>query len=355
MSGNNHESIKGKMIQQSVTGAKDIVGRVGRKKNRYVIRINTNSGKCMQYAYAFGRTKNIRLKIWEKSAEIRADTAKIYSPEDILSPESFLFADAIRKALLLQMLLYSNSMEIRKISVFVNGKAEPFTYGKDQHAPVYSLISGKLLRPVSEGWKNDSVIQTILSIPKSRYDGRTAALFAYLLSKSKNYESERFLHLWMAFNGMYGHISSISGEKDLTKESKQIGYLLRYYGLGKESLISKDNNSIGQEVSKILRHSDIEAFIREPLRKNIPVDLADAIQNTLNKSQTVASYDISVYGYLLTQFSYYFRCSIIHADKPLDLISYRNDHNLNCLRIINGLLEEFLDEHLPELFIENKK
>ena len=116
------------------------------------------------------------------------------------------------------------------------------------------------------------------------------------------------------------------------------------------SIDSKDNNSIGQEVSKILRHTDVADFITHPLKNNIPADFAENIRNCLNKSQSIGAYDISVYGYLLAQFSYYFRCNIIHADKPLNLISYKDDHNLNCLRIINGLLEEFLDEHLTDIF-----
>ncbi len=324
-------------------------------KNRYYIQINSAYGESYRLSYSYGATKNVMLRVGRNFAEIRVSLSRLFTAEDILSSDTYLFPDAIRKALLLQMVLFSNSMNIRKIKITVNGKAETCIYSADHHAPVYQLISGKFVRPIPAAWNQEPITGYILSNPKSNYDMRTAALFSYILSKSKKYESERFVNLWMAFNGMYGCIDSLVPlRRGKRKEYEQIVLLMQIYQIGKEALISIDNNSVGQEVSKILRHTDITDFIAQPSKNNIPADFAENIRNCLNKSQTIGVYDISVYGYLLAQFSYYFRCNIIHADKPLDLISYKDDHNLNCLRIINGLLEEFLDEHLPDIFDDKK-
>ena len=322
------------------------------KKNRYFIQINSAYGQSYRFSYNYGATKNIMLRVGMSFAEIRVNLSKLFTSEEILSSNTYLFPDAIRKALLLQMVLFSNSMNIRKIKITINGNTESFNYTPDYHSPVYQLISGPLKTSIPGTWSQGSVIDYILSNPKSNYDMRTAALFSYILSKSKKYESERFVNLWMAFNGMYGYIDSLVPlRKGKRKEYEQIVLLMKVYRLGKETLTSTDNNSVGQEVCKILRHTDAVDFIAHPSKDNIPNDFADNIRNCLNKGgQVIGAYDISAYGYLLTQFSYYFRCNIFHADKPLDLISYKDDHNLNCLRIINGLLEEFLDEHLPDIF-----
>ena len=51
-------------------------------------------------------------------------------------------------------------------------------------------------------------VEGILSKTKTTYDSRIASLYALICSKSKHYEAERFIYLWMAFNGMYGYFFS---------------------------------------------------------------------------------------------------------------------------------------------------
>ena len=80
------------------------------------------------------------------------------------------------------------------------------------------------------------------------------------------------------------------------------------------------------------------------------MELAAKIEETLKKPDSNAKFDITAYGYLLMQFSYYIRCNVIHADKPLALFSYKNDEEMIYLQVVNSLLDEFIGENLHRWF-----
>ena len=61
------------------------------------------------------------------------------------------------------------------------------------------------------------------------------------------------------------------------------------------------------------------------------------------------------YGFLLLKFPYKFRCNSIHSNKPVPLFSFRDEGNLGAFKLINKVLEDFLDNHLAEWFDENFK
>ena len=61
-------------------------------------------------------------------------------------------------------------------------------------------------------------------------------------------------------------------------------------------------------------------------------------------------YNLTAYGYLLTQLSYYFRCKIVHGSRPVLLFSHADNKELHALRVINDLLEEFIDDNLYAWF-----
>ena len=91
---------------------------------------------------------------------------------------------------------------------------------------------------------------------------------------------------------------------------------------------------------------------RDSLEHGIHVGIAQSIRSCL-LDKNGNSIDITAYGYLLGFFSYYFRCNIIHASKPVPLFSYVSEYELRCLRIINDLLEDFLDANLHKFFLES--
>lgn len=326
------------------------------KKHTHKIIINNPKANAMRFTYDFGNTKNIHILVARGFICIEAELGKIYDKKEMLSQNVHLFPDAIKKALLIHLVLFSAHIKIRIISVCIDGDSECIiNVAKGHTPPLYSMVIGKLNRPFSIKWNNVS-IEGILAQTKSSYDSRTAALFAFICSKCKQYESERFIYLWMAFNGMYNYFSYLVSDTHdsiiIKRENKQIRYLQCLFSLGNETIEDNDKKKIAQEVAALIKSESMN-ITRQFLESEDGKPLCEKIQLLLVRSKDEKPYKLTPYGYLLTQFSYYYRCNIIHASKPLVLFSYADESDICCLRAINSLLEEFIEDNL-NLWFDNK-
>lgn len=324
-------------------------------KHVHKIMINKQKGN-RHFTYDFGNTKNIFIDMSRNAICITAELTKVYDRAEMLSQGSYLFPDAIKKALMLHLILYSENINIKTISVQIDDDCETIVDTAQGHIPpIYSLVIGKLEHPFVTSWDN-TALQGILSQTKTKADSRMAALAAFIISKSKHFESERFIYLWMAFNGMYGFfakkISETHNDQPVKREYKQIIYMQELLGIGCETIQEEDKSIIAHEVIALIRRCSNEPATRNALEEGHYRELAAAIEDKLVRKETLKPYQLSAYGYLLTQFSYYFRCNLIHGNKPLALFSYADEVELKCLRMINGLLEEFMEENLHRWFDE---
>lgn len=317
-------------------------------KHLCFISFNTVSKQKQDYTYNFGNTKNVKISISKNAFSITAKMTKIYDKEEMLSGGTYLFSDAIKKAMLLHILKYSENLLIKTITFRIDDEEETLDFRKIP--VVYSLVEGKLERKLPKEWNAGGVSDFVLSQTKSSFDMRTSSLYAYICSKTKRYEAERFIYLWMAFNGMYGYFARMISEAynlPIKKENRQIRYLQKLYDLGDEAIGSEDEKrAVAQKVASLIVHST-EITSKENLESENGRDFCEKVKGALKKEDG-SFYNLTAYGYLLTQFSYYYRCSIIHANRPVSLFSFTNEADIVCLRTINNLLEEFIEENLPK-------
>lgn len=328
------------------------------EKHLHTIIFNSEPGKkAERFTYDFSSTKNVEIALSKDKISIKARLTKIYDHDEMLKSGVYLFPDAIKKAVLLHIILFSENIEIKKAAVQIDSD-EAVVY---DGCPVriYSMVTEKLKRRLPKEFSESETIRGILSKTKSSYDSRMASLFALICSKSKVFESERFVYLWMAFNGMYNYFASvIKDEKESEEEMKklnrlkheatQIRCMQELFGMGKDTILKEDKSRIANKVSGLLKYQ-----VQNPINKSSLAEeenLAKNISAYLVRNDGRSKYNLTAYGYMLTQFPYYFRCKIIHADEPLKLFCYEDDTGLKCLRIINDLLEEFTDENLPLWF-----
>lgn len=326
------------------------------EKHIYKIIINGPHSGTKKYTYNFGRTKSIDIFVAKGFICIKAKLNKIYDKREILSKDAYLFPDALKKALLIHLVLYSEQIEIKNVVVQIDEEIECIIDTSVDHAPLfYSMVTGRLLRPFCTEWTDDS-INGILYQKKSSCDSRIAALFAFICSKCKQYESERFLYLWMAFNGMYNYFAGLINDygnhnkKKGLQENLKLQYIQRLFSLGDEMVVKADKKRIAQGVSDLIKNR-VQPISRSYLESDEGQSFGDKIQPLLTKKNGQL-YKISPYGYLLIQFSYYYRCNLFHADKPLALFCYAEENDICCLRTINSLLEEFIDQNLSLWFSE---
>ena len=204
---------------------------------------------------------------------------------------------------------------------------------------IYSLITNKLLRSTGEGWNSDPVLQGIAACESSRL---IASLSAYLMSKSKTNVTERFLYLWMAMNGLYGHFAvrfkGCKGNND-THMHKEFAKLYGVNNLPDSSIADKLRNKADRVI-----YRNQERFA-ESLRLNKPELVEDF---TCFLVSDVGNTD--PYWYFLIRHSYSYRCRIFHANYQLKLLSKAEESEIVVLRALSDVIENFLDRNLPKWF-----
>ena len=368
------------------------------KNRRYTYEIIINpdkkkiSKKCFDkdsFFYDYGHTKNIELEIYEHSCAVIKVDMTVKKDASTLLMKNYLFKDALRKVFIVYLLINNTSLDVDSITVAVydnkikkksNKKNNPidiYRYNKNTKPIVYSMIQGELKHDIKGIWSKEE-IENMLNIKKSDEDRREAALISYLNSKSKEYESERFLYLWMAFNGMYGYLRGIvakeTGKKNFGKTETDQIVILQDFIIYENKLDIKSGRVVRNHAAKIA--NKIKPIIRkayptnseltkESLENGIHKALFQKIEkairnyyNTLSKDQKNNNKELlnlTGYTYLLTQFTYYFRCDYVHASKPIPLFLFAEDPDLIYLRIMNDILEEFLEHNLHAWFSNAKK
>ncbi len=314
---------------------------------RLVINDDDFSGKrTITYPFA-----NNKVDIIVKKGMANATTVigRDYSKVDITSTYVYkLMRDAISRINIIHTLKYGKSISINSLILYEYLDDEEICK-KELTAVINCFFSyGTLIGKIPETLNNEGNLKKVVSNYKTKQAGREAAINAYLFSKTKLYPPEKFIYLWMTLSGMYNCMF----KKDKESERATINKLLQYYNLGNEISTSKVRGKIAVKIRRLLDQSgnadSILAQLKNPndnILKNKMVTIFE--ENKLN--------DIQPYGYIITDYAYYYRCNIYHANKPLPLSLCRDDADYKSITVINKLLEEFLDDKLVNILKEEER
>lgn len=314
--------------------------------------------------YTYSRTKNIKLKVTKNGFFVQAEQGVIKEHEHLLNDA--LFKDAIKKALLLQLLKYGTCIEVKTLISSVDGTTKIILDNVNESI-VYSLCGLKLIRKLNLRWDNKAISKTVLDTPKSRYDRRFAATFALMMSNSKQYLTERFLYLWMSMNGLYGYIAEIgrncsTGRKKrwLGKEYAQLKLLslCMNYPYQADFVVDGDNKSdrVMLELEKIcvtIPVEETEAFLLSCKHNDSQNTYVAKIKDLLSEYHLENS--MHPYPLILIWLSYQIRCKYFHAENALPLLCFKDEHPLPALRICCHFMWDFLDKNLADWFIDNNR
>lgn len=204
------------------------------KKFHYLLYRGIKTKNSSILSYSFSNTSNIRISVSQRGFSVEVEQTVLRNPSEILS--NALFRDAIKKAVVIQMIKYN---QIANGDLYVEINGENYCIYKDnedsQEQLLYSMCGKKLLRKMKDNWTVAS-IHRLLNTTKSKADRLDAALDAFLISKSKEFETERFVYLWMAMNGLYGFVSEEAckyaddkkTKKWLSREASQIKFFTMF-------------------------------------------------------------------------------------------------------------------------------
>ena len=310
----------------------------------YRLQIN-NGAAGRKYSFSYASTRMISVTVGRTGAVISADLTKDYS-DDLDDPYiSNLLKEAVRRAALIYVIRYERPFHVRDIRLAVSDKDRILKEVDLSDSLIfYQLFENKLLRPVGADLKDPAVLQSVMKYRRSKDDlvRPVSALYAYLFSKTKKKETERFTYLWIAMNGFYAAVTHVSHDRD------QMTAFVKKFGLGNVTLTRNDRDNVCRlgmsRISKLPEPVTAESLERS--EGSILSDFLDQTRVKLGKEK----FDLTPYGFLLTDFPYYLRCTHFHAQRLIELFSFDNDIELKSLRIVNGLLEEFLDRNIHILF-----
>ena len=151
---------------------------------------------------------------------------------------------------------------------------------------------------------------------------------------------------------MYSWISAFvaeaNGVEKYRKEYKQIIAFQQFVDVGSGTIAEKDKAPIAHRVVSILGNISNQRVSKTDIEAN---ELNQGILAALITA-TGEKYNLTAYGYILTQLSYYFRCKIVHGSRPVLLFAHADNKELHALKVINDLLEEFIDNNLHAWFDE---
>lgn len=339
------------------------------------------------------KKKLVQIKLSENHAIIILERTTKYKPEDIINGKHEVFSEAIKKILLVHLLLYSKRINISTISIVVKDNITKFNISNSNMEFISSLIRKELEPKFNEHWKERTLIETITGTNKTEEDTRMSALIAFILSRSRESVVERFVDLWISFNGMYFYFSSLF-EKNTRKEAEQLKRFIIQTGEGNIKIDSSLTNRIASKITDYLRGCNIDVITYEWLNteegksfsnKIVSQIIAEVskIENEYNEqitklknNQKVANkegkeemrrgitsykqkiknlqpykaYNSSAYIYFLVEYAYYFRCRYIHAREVLPLFTYNNEHIIRCIALVNRLLDDYIDNNLYKWF-----
>lgn len=315
------------------------------QKFYYHVSVNHVQG-VGKLVFSYGQTRDIALLINNRGASLYFQTTKNYFPDFEQSYVYNLTKEGIKRAALLFLLQYQKPLFIQNVSITISrGGKSLFSVDITDDMTFYQMFDRKLLRSINAEWKKNEIQNKILEYRKSNsvLTRSIASLYAYLFSKTKNKETEKFSYLWIAMNGFFASVSKMTRDKDA------MNAFLQKYELGTTVLK-------GYERNKVCEPATFELLkIPEPITaENIEDDQHKSFSDFVRGK--VAEYgekdfDVTPYGFLLTDYPYYLRCTLFHAERPMELFSFESDWELKSLRIVNGLIEDFLDCNLYTLFL----
>ncbi len=249
-----------------------------------------------------------------------------------------LVKNAIKRSLLIYSLIYNRfflyDVDKKYEVIFDNEPCET-----ENVFPVYSM--GSENANLGFNYK-DGVLSNIMAIKESARDARIVALTDFIISKAKIFESERFLYLWMAMNGIYNYVWKNRNNEKGT-ESERISYLAKIKNFKGVEFSREEKNHVFNWIRDYLYTELSNSFGCNCFEKYAYDKIEEHVWQKTGKKEDGKAF-------VLFHFCYTLRCKLFHADTSAVLYCLGNDNDWKLLKILNNMLETFLKEELNLAF-----
>ncbi len=312
---------------------------------KYKITVNGEPDKLDHYIYEFNYSsvKDIKLTLSEGKLSIELQMKTKKKADELFTDRNNYSSEALKKGLLFHLLFYSKPLYTDDIRIYID-KKEASGWNPEKSPIIYSLITKDLIPALSEEWQDaDAVFEYFLKNHKINQRDLASPLYAFLYSKTKENETERFMYLWMAMNGLYNYLATKKpSDKSLGNERGRIRLLQKVEDWGTGYITQEEGSDLALKINHILKGSnignpDIEKLLEEEL-------------DTFHPKTEGA--EIKLDGYLNLWYPYYLRCNLFHAGQPIALFALAKEIEIRRLEFINKRLDAYLDQNLWKYFDE---
>ena len=366
----------------------------------YEILINAGCSVKDPLIYKYSNTKNIELHIKKDRAAIRYYMSVAKSPEEMIAFKAGVFKDAYRKVFLLHGVLFDRDINVRTITVAIDGVSVVYDKDTEGFPFVYSMIS-KLPMHLSESWQSKEFCLRLIESPKSKSnnDYRQISVLAFLCSKGRPYIIDRFTNLWTSMNAYYNWYADLYNEffrkkyhydakyYEMMRKRIPEGKMGEFDNLRSETLsngrkypfiVSGDTNCIKLLMESIHKNG---AFIKSSQFEN-DITLRAMLHRFESRLCSLSDFDLqrlysysvlllsgsqaasndeffdifkliqgmnrqNLYFFLVLEYPYICRCNYLHGSKALLLLSYENEFEIRRLKAASFFVEKFLSERIP--------
>ena len=324
------------------------------RKIEYKITFNSLPKGNNKFNFNYGGTKNILIKVSKDKCQAVFFMSKKKTHEEILAKGNRLFMDLYKKIILVHILLFGTELKVSKVAVEINGVKK--TFSKDNVPKMYSMIDKHVLIP--EKLKKKQVMQYLVEKTKTELsnDFLCCSLFSLIISKTKKYEIDRFISLWMSMNSYLNYFAKIYDDIAIEKNSKIsakdrscirafILYLNENQVYGRDEEYEEIYKRIPEKLISLSNEELTKFYYKEKAcLQNLEVEQNDGLSLMLKE------HNISTFCFLLFAFPYHLRCKYIHGNKIPPIIASFDEYEVCCFRIANHFLEMFLSEEVALLF-----
>ena len=302
----------------------------------------------ISFSFLYGSTKKINVHISKNYADISWELQgkQTTSKEEKLNSYAYnLLKEAIKRAEIIHIIFYNTSINWdRAILKIEDTIGNTFQVDNIESLKTFNMINCQRIREISPKIKDENFIIKMFYRNKTEIETEMASLNAYIFSKYKEFETERFLYLWMSFNGMYSILAreTVKGNQ----EKLRIEYILEKYFSGGTLLKAEKRRKYAKQMLLLFSSTKPDTIMEDAINPNSEFykKVKDFIDSNYEENNMM-----NPAGFVIGEVAYLLRCDYFHSDLPIMLVAFENDYELKALMCINSFLESFLDNHLNDI------
>lgn len=264
--------------------------------------------------------------------------------------KGYFFTESIKRLFFVHLLNYSALLENKTCTVCIDA-----TTLSDITVPIVSIFHNNDFFKIPDSLKSDQLINELIQ-DFTQNNAKIVSINNYLIALNYiNSPVEQFMHLWMAFNGLYGYfknkVQTQLRRTDYVSENKE----LKWWGIGfnlllPDTLFSQDRDfhvrNANEIIEKITEASDfadiynLNTFYNSSINQIIITEVQNRYSVNMDNG----------FAYILLKIAYYKRCDLFHGAKKIILFSSKPQSRHKLYNFLNELLIDYISQIFVQVF-----